>query len=184
MQLVICSVPILRLDNGPNLIANHKLRYPEEHDTIPRIWHRNYIEHDGSVIGGADSASVSQVDFILPSDESSQQALYVRLDYFDLTPITAPANPSPTKSSSATLGNPSTAPRIQTYSARMTFSVQLEQAKEERQINLPLRYDVRFVTAHPCIASPHTITRLLPFTVTSSQLPDGQVPVAHAGTLF
>jgi len=121
----------------------------------PRIFHKTAIEHDSNVIGGADASSVLPGDFILPSEESTQkQALAIKLESLDLFVAAESVHTTPTKDDPTPLSNFSETPGIQTYSALMQFSVDSD-GEDKKEINLELRHDVKFVTAFPCVSSPH-----------------------------
>jgi hypothetical protein len=121
----------------------------------PRIWHKTAIEHDGNVIGGADASSVLPGDFILPSDESAQRPLSVKLESLDLFAAVDSVNDTPLQENPTPLTDNSEPPSIRTYSAMMRFSVDSD-GEEKKEINFSLQYDVHFVTSHPCVASQHT----------------------------
>lgn len=123
-------------------------------DAKPRIWHKSAIERDGNVIGGADSSSVLPGDFIIPSDESTQQPLLIKLESLDLISATDSIHTTPTKETPTPMTNVSEQPRIRSYSASMRFSVDID-GEEKREVNLDLSHDVYFVTAHPCVSSSH-----------------------------
>ncbi len=64
-----------------------------------------------------------------------------------------------------------TRPRgVQTYSAMMRFNV-VELGSEKREMSFALAYDVRFVTAHPCVPS-HTARLLNSPTSPTFHIPD------------
>ena len=121
----------------------------------PRIWYKTAIERDGHVIGGADSSSVLPGDFVLPSDESSQQPLSIKLESLDLFAAAASVHDTPTKETPTPLSDMSEPPEIGTYSAMMRFSVDAD-GEEMKEVNLALSNDVHFVTAFPCVSSSHT----------------------------
>ena len=114
------------------------------------------MEHDGHVTGGADPSSVLPGDFILPSDDSVQGTLHVNFESLDLfasmdsvppaTPIEEPPTP---------LSNSTDESIIHSYSARMRFSVEVDDG-EMKDFNIALTHDVHFVAAHPCVPSSHT----------------------------
>jgi len=124
-------------------------------DQKARIWHKSAIEHDGNVIGGADPSSVLPGDFIIPSEETTQQnamsVMMESLDFFasDNSTSTTPMNETPDESVL------SEAQTIRTYSAMIRFSVDVD-GEKKRQVNLELKYNVQFVTAFPCVTSPYT----------------------------
>jgi hypothetical protein len=124
-------------------------------DAKPRIWHKAAVERDGHVIGGADSSSVLLGDFILPSDESSQQPLWIKLESLDLFAATDSVETTPTMDTPTPLTDTSELSGIRTYSAMMRFSVDGD-GEEKKEVNLALSNDVHFVTAFPCVASKHT----------------------------
>jgi hypothetical protein len=119
----------------------------------PRLWHKSLIESSGSVLGGADANSVLPGDFVIPSDESIPRSLSVTFESLDIF--------SAVESGSNSIADGSTpltdihGSRIKICSAMMTFIIEAESEKE-REISLALGYDIRFVTAHPCLPSPHT----------------------------
>lgn len=120
----------------------------------PRLWYKTAVEHDGSVLGGADTSSVLPGDFILPSDFSTQPSLSITFESLDLFSTAESVHSSsfvePTPLSDAD----SEAANIQTYSAMMKFTI-LAEGEEKKEINVSLTHDVHFVTAHPCISSHH-----------------------------
>jgi hypothetical protein len=106
------------------------------------------------VIGGADTSSVLPGDFTFPSDESIQRALSIKLESLDLVATNA-VHTTATKDPSTASSEFSEAPAIPTYSAEMRFSVDAD-GEGTDEINLSLKYDTRFVTAHPCVAMQYT----------------------------
>lgn len=144
----------------------------ERHKIKPRVWHTAAIERDGSVTRGADPSLVSSSDFHLPSsDESTQQALYIKLRSLSLC-IPAPGTSLPTASINSSQDN-----AIQTYSAVLHYALQTEH-DVTKEIGMPLRYDVYFATAHPCIVS--RSTELL-ISLTN---PSPQISGSQTGALF
>lgn len=123
-------------------------------DVKPRLWHKSTIERDGHVIGGADSSSVLPGDFIIPSDESIQQPLLIKLESLDLFAATDSVHTTPTKETPTPLTDTSEPSGIRSYSASMRFSVDVD-GEEKKEVNLDLSNDVYFVTAHPCVSSSH-----------------------------
>jgi hypothetical protein len=120
----------------------------------PRLWHKAVIEHDGSVVGGADTSSVLPGDFIFPSDASHQAALSITFESLDLFSTAESVHsgsldePSPLSEADSDTAN------IQTYSAMMRFT-SVAEGEERKEVNVSLMHDVYFVTAHPCIPSQH-----------------------------
>jgi hypothetical protein len=108
------------------------------------------IEHDGSVIGGAHSASVLHSDFILPSDSSTQLAFSIKFESLYLFSVSDTAKTPPKRGTSSALGDSCVDSAIQTYSAVMKFSIDADE-EEQKEISIPLQYDIHFLTAHPCI---------------------------------
>jgi hypothetical protein len=95
-------------------------------------------------------------DFILPSEESSlSQALAIKLESLDLFAATESVHSTPIKETPTPLSDISDAPKIQTYTAMMKYSVDAD-GEDAKEINLELRHDVHFVTAYPCVSSHHT----------------------------
>ena len=121
----------------------------------PRIWHKNTIERNGHVIGGADASSVLPGDFIVPCDEPTQRLLSVTFESLDFFAAVDSAPGTPTKQTLTPLTNGSEAPAIKTYSAMMRFSIEAD-AEAKKEVNVSLSNDVLFLTAHPCDPSQHT----------------------------
>lgn len=107
------------------------------------------------MIGNADPGSVLQSDFILPSDVSTQRPLSINLNSLCLSKVTDPALTAGEVFQPLTLGHSGLATVFQTYSAVMNYTLNIED-EEQQEINIPLRYNVYFVTAHPCLVSEHT----------------------------
>lgn len=143
--------------NYRNLIAlTHKSIDPDKKGPKPRLWQKASIERDGNVIGGADISSVLPGDFVLPSDESIQEPMSVRLESLDLFALVDSVHDTPTEEQQTTpFTEASDVPTIRTYSAAMRFMVEIA-GQEKKEINLSLSHDVHFVTAYPCVSSPHT----------------------------
>ncbi|KAH7409625.1 hypothetical protein BKA64DRAFT_742685 [Cadophora sp. MPI-SDFR-AT-0126] len=127
---------------------------PSQKSGKPRLWQKQNVEHDGHVIGGADFSSVLPGDFILPSDESSQTAISVTFESLDLFTATDSGQETPTEDKSTPLSEVSLAPSIKTYSAMMRFTI-VASGEDKKEANVALNHDIHFVTAHPCIPSPH-----------------------------
>jgi hypothetical protein len=94
-------------------------------------------------------------DFVLPSDESSQQPLSIKLESLNLFAAAESVHDTPTKETATPLSDMSEPPEIRTYSAMMRFSVDAD-GEEKKEVNLALSNDVHFVTAFPCVSSSHT----------------------------
>ena len=109
------------------------------------------------MIGAADESSILPGDFILPSDEPSQKALWTSFESLDLFAAddTTPTTTTTGEDDPTPGTEMSDAPRIQTYSAMMRFSMEVD-GQEKKEISLSLTHDVHFVTAHPCVPSTHT----------------------------
>jgi hypothetical protein len=122
------------------------------------LWQKSLVEHDGNVIGGADTSSILPGDFILPSDETNQGPFIVSFESLDLFAAVDSVHTTPTSTPTKVKATPLTenlSPRIQTYSALTRFTVEVD-GEEKREVNVSLAHDVHFVTAFPCISSPHT----------------------------
>ena len=119
----------------------------------PRLWQKTAVEHDSSVLGGAEQSTVLPGDFILPSDSSTQPPLSVTFESLDLF-ATADSVHSKEEDLASPMSNDSDVPKIQTYSTLMRFST-LAEGEDKKEVNVSLTYDVFFVTAHPCIPSAH-----------------------------
>ncbi|TAQ88691.1 hypothetical protein B7494_g2965 [Chlorociboria aeruginascens] len=120
----------------------------------PRLLQNEGIGHDNSVIAGVDTSSVLPGDFTIPSDEPSDEFLSIILKSLDLfakeesVPVTPTREiPTPTP-----LTESSEVPIIRTYSSSISFSISVGEA-EEKQVTFNLKYDVNFVTGHPCVPS-------------------------------
>jgi hypothetical protein len=129
------------------------------------------------VTGGLDPATVFQSDFILPPDESIQRALSINLYSLSLIKAANSVTTTPRKASSGALGNSSQIMAIQTYFAVMNFLLDAER-EEQKEIDIPLRYDVNFAAAHPCV-----LPQLTPSTNRSSQNPGVLGSGIQRGTL-
>jgi len=127
---------------------------PSEKSGKPRLWQKQNVEHDGHVIGGADFSSVLPGDFILPSDEASQTAISVTFESLDLFAAADSGQETPTEDHTTPLSEVSLAPTIKTYSAMMRFTI-VATGEDKKEVNVALNHDVHFVTAHPCVPSPH-----------------------------
>ena len=169
-----CSYPV-----NVHRFADIRTCAESDKDVKARIWHKGAIERDGHVIGGADSSSVLPGDFILPSDESPQHPLLIKLESLDLFAATDSVHTTPTKDTQTPLTDISEPPRIRTYSAMMRFSVDAD-GEEKKEVNLALSNDVYFVTAFPCVSSSHTNLLKSP-TSPSFQMPE-QSRTGSSGT--
>ncbi|EPE25525.1 hypothetical protein GLAREA_01437 [Glarea lozoyensis ATCC 20868] len=119
----------------------------------PRLWHKSLVESSGSVIGGADAKSVLPGDFVLPSDESIPRSFST---YFHSMKLLSASEPDPESVDDGFSSRSSSSGPAQTKncSALMHFTIETD-FERNREISLALRYDVRFVTAYPCLPSPH-----------------------------
>jgi hypothetical protein len=89
----------------------------------------------------------------MPSEEVTQQrALLVKIESLDFFLAEDSASETPTTPAPSVM---SETPSIKTYSAMMRFSVDSD-GDAKKEVNIDLRNDVYFVTAFPCISSPHT----------------------------
>lgn len=107
------------------------------------------------MIGGADISSVLPGDFVLPSDESLQQPFLVTIESLDLFALVDSVHDTPIEEQLTPQTESSDIPAIRTYSAAMRFMVEIP-GENKKEINLSLSHDVHFVTAYPCVTSPHT----------------------------
>jgi hypothetical protein len=131
------------------------------------------IENDSSVTGDADPGSVSQSDFNLPSDVSTQRPLSINLDSLRLSKATDPESTAEVFQP-LILGHSGPATVFHTYSAAMRYLLNIED-EEQQEINIPLRYNVYFVTAHPCLISEHTEPLLASSAVPGSTIQIGML---------
>ncbi|KAH7308787.1 hypothetical protein BKA65DRAFT_519910 [Rhexocercosporidium sp. MPI-PUGE-AT-0058] len=127
---------------------------PSQKSSKPRLWQKQAVEHDGHLIGGADFSSVLPGDFILPSDEASQIAISVTFNSLDLFAAADSGHATPTDDKPTPLSDISLPPTIKTYSAMMRFTI-VSAGEEKKEVNVALNHDIHFVTAHPCMPSPH-----------------------------
>jgi hypothetical protein len=134
---------------------NFQSRLPSDKDSDARIWDKAAIERHGNVIGGADYSSVLPGDFIIPPDKSPEFSVSVKFEALELIVVTDPYQSTSSVETPTPLTGLSEPLEIRTYSAIMQFSVDRD-GMENRKINIPLAKDVHFVTAFPCVASPHT----------------------------
>lgn len=122
-----------------------------------RIWKKEKIEHDGSVIGGADASSILPGDFISPSEDTGSQhymhALAIKLESLDLFTIGDSVATTPTRETSTP--SEASVPGVKSCSAMMRFIVDVD-GGVSKELNFELKHDVYFVTAHPCVSSPNT----------------------------
>lgn len=93
-------------------------------------------------------------DLILPSDVSTQLPLSITLKSLCLSPT-----PLPEPKAAGVLPNElrtfNNRELTLTYSAIMNYKWNIE-GEKATDINIPIRYDVSFVTAHPCIVPMQT----------------------------
>ena len=98
-------------------------------------------------------SSVLPGDFILPLETSHPAPLSITFNSLDLFSSAESVHSDSLDVPSPLDDDMSEMPKIQTYSATMRFTSIAE--GEEKEINVSLTHDVYFVTAHPCIPSPH-----------------------------
>jgi len=98
-------------------------------------------------------SSVLPGDFILPSDTSHQAPLSITFNSLDLFSSTESVH-SGSLDEASPISDDSELAKIQTYSAMMRFT-SISEGEEKKDFNVSLTHDVYFVTAHPCIPSPH-----------------------------
>ena len=100
-------------------------------------------------------SSVLPGDFILPSDTSHQAPLSVTFNSLDLFSSAESVHSGSFDQASPLSDDASEMPKIQTYTAMMHFT-SIAEGDEKKDYNVSLTHDVYFVTAHPCIPSPHS----------------------------
>ncbi|KAG0651665.1 hypothetical protein D0Z07_1625 [Hyphodiscus hymeniophilus] len=152
-------------------------------DAKPRIWHKSAVERDGHIIGGADLSSVLPGDFIIPSDESIQAPLLIKLESFDLFATTDSTHTTPTKETPTPVSDMSELPSIRSYSAMIRFSVDVD-GEEKREVNLALSNDVYFATVFPCVASSHMNILKTPTSPSFKSHEQPGSSATHLGTLI
>jgi hypothetical protein len=122
----------------------------------PRIWQKAIVEREGNVIGGADPSSVLPSDFIIPSEESTQKSLSIKLESLDLFNLSDSIEITPMNDTPTPLSDVTKSPEIRNCSAIMRFSVDVNgEGEDKKELNLALLNDVYFVTASPCVPSSH-----------------------------
>lgn len=127
-------------------------------DLQSRLWQKAEVERNGHIVAGVHSSSILPGDFILPLEKSTTQekALSVKLEALDFFTVdSGPITPPEEEEEQPTPSDLSETPTLQTYTAMMRFSVNVD-GEPMREINVDLRCDVYFVCAFPCIPSPHT----------------------------
>lgn len=111
------------------------------------------VEHDSSVLGDSDINSILPGDFTFPvRDFLDTENFEVKLESLDLIAAGSSAGETPSPGSSD--AQDFKTGKIIDCSATMRFVVKL--GGRGTELDFDLRYDVHFVTAHPCIPSHHT----------------------------
>jgi hypothetical protein len=119
----------------------------------PRIWMKQSVERDGSVLGDGDINTILPGDFTLPvHDNSDSEKLEVKLESLELTATSDPPGRTPTPAYNDE--EDLEVRKVTNCSAAMKFIV--VSGEHNVELTLNLRYDVHFVTAHPCVPSQHT----------------------------
>jgi hypothetical protein len=110
------------------------------------------VERDGNVLGDGDINSVLPGDFTLPvRDAQDTDVLEVKLESLELAAASDSTGKAPIPGSNDT--EDFEIRKIRNCSATMKFAV--TSGGYSRVLIFNLRYDVYFVTAHPCVPSHH-----------------------------
>ncbi len=105
----------------------------------------------------------------------------MNLESLDLFAASDSAQETPTEDKATPLSDLSLAPTIKTYSTMMRFTVE-SAGEEKREVNIALNHDVHFVTAHPCVPSPHI--DILKSAMSPSFTPPAQSPISGVHEVF
>jgi hypothetical protein len=122
-----------------------------------RIWNKQEIERDGHVLGDGDAVTALPDDFSLPSDDVHENDdHHVALLALRLSPISSLEGEvsDVDRFTSGSAAEPGNAAAINTFIASLMFHVK-SAVGGRREMMFPLRYDIQFVTAHPCVPSQH-----------------------------
>ncbi|KYK59930.1 uncharacterized protein DCS_01064 [Drechmeria coniospora] len=121
-----------------------------------RLWGKKKIERESSILGDANEDSVLPADFIVPHENTystPQPSVWVELLTLELSASAGSVPATPLSHIIATAAAEcGEGPEMLSYPAAVKFSVSTE-GKGEEEIAYPLKYDINFVTAHPCAPS-------------------------------
>ncbi len=118
---------------------------------------------------------------MLPSDASIQPLISITLESLDLFSA-ADGSSESTPVGETPMSEITELPGIQTYSAMMRFSVRIDK-EDEKELNVALTHDVHFVTAHPCVPSPHSDLLRISASPTSPTFQDSQLSLTAPQTI-
>jgi hypothetical protein len=130
-----------------------------------RIWKKHEIERDGHVLGDGNAATALPGDFTIPVDDvRDADKLDVTLSSFELSTAVESVPDTPTTEVVESRA-------IRRCHGSLIFDIS-SIGGGERNMTFDLTYNVQFVTAHPCIPSPHHKSILNTPTAPSIQIPN------------
>ncbi|PHH82042.1 hypothetical protein CDD82_7190 [Ophiocordyceps australis] len=125
-----------------------------------RLWGKKKIERQSSILGDLSDEDVLPVDFIVPHENRYAKApasVEVELLSLHLATPAGWAAARPPSDVAATLsatlsGSAARAPELSSYPASVRFWIRIAGVTEGEFV-YALKYDISFVTAHPCVPS-------------------------------
>jgi hypothetical protein len=125
-----------------------------------RLWGKVAVERESDVLGDAESSNVLPADFIVPHENSHSEPppsnIRIELKSLDLSAPVDSVYSTPTFEQDMTPFSEYTqVSEIHTYPASLSFTMTHDKVQGEQNLNLSLKNDVYFVTAHPCAPSSH-----------------------------
>jgi hypothetical protein len=133
------------------MLINHLGLEAESGPDTARIWKKGLVEREGHLLGDGNATTALPGDFTIPSDAIRNSGkLEVTLSSLDLSTMQEGSLDEPMTPRSPVPGNRA----IRACTASMTFVVRSPGGRAQ-SFNFGLSYNVHFVTAHPCIPSPH-----------------------------
>ncbi|KAM7221005.1 hypothetical protein V8F06_003567 [Rhypophila decipiens] len=164
-------------DGWVDVKVEETLEDVQQVDKKARIWAKQLIERESRIFGDGDPSSVLPADFIIPFEnvykDRSPPSIRVEFRSLNLKPL---ENSIRTAASSVADGltpvsDVSTPPPgIRTCPATVTFTVSDNDTGDERDYTYSLSKDINFVTAHPCVPSPHVKILKSPSSPTIQQV--------------
>ncbi|KAI0203308.1 hypothetical protein F4808DRAFT_449273 [Astrocystis sublimbata] len=142
-----------------------------------RIWGKKAVERESNVLGDAELTDILPADFIIPHEATyeSRPPSNIRIEFKTLAFPTRPdsSNSTPSPEGAKTPSGSREAINPQSYPASMAFSVSHDATDQDINIDLSLKNDVYFVTAHPCAASSYVKYLKSPSSPTIQQIDVG-----------
>ncbi|KAI1188178.1 hypothetical protein F5B17DRAFT_396723 [Nemania serpens] len=142
-----------------------------------RIWGKTSIERESYVLGDADPSDVLPADFIIPHEATypNRPPSNIRIDFKSLDVHISSSSNSTTPSIEGLepFYAPNTASSSRVYAASVAFSMSHDATDQDIDLNISLRNEVYFVTAHPCAASSHVKYLKSPSSPTIHQIDVG-----------